>query len=402
MTNGEFNLYAFGISHKTSNVETREKLQLSRKEIPEALKFIKENEAVEGITIVTTCNRIEFYIVMKGKVSPLEIIAPFYYNKKNIKIREYHRQFYLYEELDAARHLFRVISGLESLVLGEYQVLGQIRESYSIACEAKTVDKILHKLLHAAFRAGKKVRTETKISEGKQSVSGVASQIILENLDKNQRIAIVGVNENTKILAEEIKNAGFNNFVFVNRTLYKAEMMVEQYGGFAAGLDQIEKVLFDTKAVFSSTGSPGYIVGSEMLKRLSIQDRCPTVIIDMAVPRDFETAGLPETVKVFDIGMLKEYLDRITSAKSEYIPEAERIVEDEVKVWQAWTEYSSNTILEPYAEKFEMIRQQLMGEYRDQFSDNSFEKADKLSRSLMHRLQSQIVRILVNETKKTE
>ncbi len=142
MANGEFALYVFGISHKTAGVEIREKLQLTRKEIPEALSFIKLNEAVEGVTIITTCNRIEFYLVVRAGVSPLEIIAPFYFTRKNIKIREYHRQFYLYENLDAARHMFRVISGLDSLVLGEYQVQGQVKEGYSIACEAKTVDKV--------------------------------------------------------------------------------------------------------------------------------------------------------------------------------------------------------------------------------------------------------------------
>lgn len=402
MANGEFALYVFGISHKTAGVDIREKLQLTRKEIPEALRYIKENESVEGITIITTCNRIEFYLVVESKVSPLEIIAPFYFTKKNIKIREYHRQFYLYENLEAARHLFRVIAGLDSLVLGEYQVQGQVKEGYSIACEVKTVDKILHKLLHAAFRAGKKVRTETKITEGKQSVSGVASQIIIDNIDKNSRISIIGVNENTKIFAEELKNSGFANFTFVNRTLYKAEMMVEQYGGSAASLDQIEKVLFDSKAVFSSTGAPGFIVGSEMLKRLCVQERCPSIIIDMAVPRDFETEALQNPVKIYDIGMLREYLDKLAEAKAEYVPDAERIIGDEVKLWQAWSENSSNAILEPYAEKFEMIRQQLMNEYREQFSDRSYDKAEKLSRSLLHRLQSQIVRIIVNETKKQD
>ncbi len=230
----------------------------------------------------------------------------------------------------------------------------------------------------------------------------MASQVIIENTGNNERIAIFGVNENTKILAEELKKAGYGNFTFVNRTVYKAEVMAEQFGGSAAGLDQTERILFESKAVFTSTGAPGFIVGSEMLRRLCVQDRCPSLIIDMAVPRDFETAGLPDTIKVYDIGMLKEYLDRLAAAKAEYVPDAERIVDDEVKVWQAWTENSSNATLEPYAEKFEQIRQQLMNEYRAQFSDKSYDKAEKLTRSLMHRLQSQIVRILVNESKKQD
>jgi len=317
------------------------------------------------------------------------------YSNSSINNDNYKNLFYTYTEKDVTGHLFKVVTGLDSLVLGEYQIQGQVKEAYSKACDAKTVDKILHKLFHAAFRTGKRVRANTSLGDGKQSVSGVASQIMIDNLIKTDRIAIIGVNETTKILATELNTAGFNNLVFVNRTNYKADMLAEQYCGLSAGLDEIENVLFDCQAIFSSTGAPGIIVSSELLQKLFDQNHCPRLIIDMAVPRDIDTKGLDQEVRSIDMNDLKNYLDLQKKNQLEAIPEVNKIIEDEIKVFQAWSETRTNTMLEPYSEKFEIIRQQLLEEYKQQFSHIAFDKVDKLSRSLVHRMQSTFVRALI-------
>jgi glutamyl-tRNA reductase len=399
MEQKETYLYIVGISHKTSTVAEREKYQIGRMDLPQALNWFFCQNGVEGISIVTTCNRLEFYLVMVKNFNPIDVLKKYYFTKE-VDVFDFDRLFYLKESIDAARHLFRVISGMESLILGEYQIQGQVKEAYSVACEAKTCEKVLHKLFHAAFRAGKSVRTSTSLGSGKQSVSGAASQIMLAHLKKSDTITIIGVNENTKLLAGEMKEAGFPKFIFVNRTLYKAGMLADQYGGKAASLDEVAQALAESDALFSCTGAPGSIISSDLLNSLALQNRCPSLIVDMAVPRDIDNHALPVKVKYFDIGNLHDYLSMQTKAQLEAIPFAEKLIQDEVLLFQAWTESQSYKILEPYAEKFELIRQDLLKEYQEQLSEKSFEKLDRFSRSLVHRMQSTFVRALINNKEK--
>ncbi|MCX7735550.1 MAG: glutamyl-tRNA reductase [Candidatus Kapabacteria bacterium] len=389
------NLYIFGINQKTSLTHEREVFQLNRKEIPKALKTIKEYDGVEAVLILNTCNRVEFYLLLADNITPEEIIRKYYFEEKQIIFEGREHLFISLANEKATEHLFRVISGLESLVLGEYQIQGQVKEAYSIACEVKTLEKIMHKLFHAAFRCGKAVRNNTSLGEGKQSVSGVASKIIIDKLNKTDKIAIIGVNENTKIMASELKANNFYNLIFVNRTLYKAEILAEEYGGIASPLSNIENILTECKAIFSSTGSPDYIVTNEILQRLIAQGKCPNLIIDMAIPRDIETRNLPEEIEVYDLGRLNGYLERQNLERMKDFPKAEKIIEDEVRLFQTWADNSDNELLQPIAEKIELVRQNLINEYENQFSDQSKAKVDKITRQLIHRIQPILINALL-------
>ncbi|MFW5701983.1 MAG: glutamyl-tRNA reductase [Bacteroidota bacterium] len=393
----EIVLSAIGINHKTSMVAEREKFQIARRQIPGAIDILREMPQIEGALILATCNRCEFYLVHRNNASAFDIITEFYKKERGIDAGGFAHAFKTYKNEDATRHLFRVIAGLESLVIGEYQIQGQIKEAYSMACEHQSVDKVLHKLFHAAFRAGKKVRSKTSLGGGKQSVSGVASQILIDKLDPEDKVTVIGVNENTKILTEALSAKGFRNFIFANRTLSKAEIMRETYGGKATGLDRLMNNLYESRAVFSSTGSPEYVVANKQLIELEAQGLCPEIIIDMAIPRDIDTSGLPDSIEVYDLGSLREYLDHEREELATEVPIAEEIIESEVDLFRAWSESSPNDLLQPYAEKFEEIRQQLMEEFRDQYSEPAFERTDKLSRQLVHRMKSTFVRILVKQ-----
>jgi glutamyl-tRNA reductase len=390
-------LCAVGMSYKTSDISDRELYEISRKDLPESLKYLVQLEAVEGVIGITTCNRLEFYITCEKDADHFNLVKKFYQEFKQIDTINMGNLFYSYENGDVTKHLFRVICGLDSLVLGEYQIQGQVKEGYSIACKAETVDKVLHKLFHAAFRAGKKVRTKTRLGEGKQSVSGVASKLMTENLEKDKTVAIIGVNENSKIMATKLQTHGFHNFIFVNRTKYKADIMAEDFGGSSASLSDLEKVLFEADAVFTSTGAKGSIIGKEMLQRLLVQERCPQLLVDMAIPRDIDSSVLPKNIKYYDMDKLQKFLDDEKVGQKKAVKEAEKILKDEYKLFQAWSEHQNENILEQYAEGFEITRQRLIDEYRTQFSEQQFEKVEKLTRSLVHRLQSNFIRVLINE-----
>lgn len=398
MSKNGLEIYLVGINHKTSDVIDREKFQITRKELPEALDYFIAREEIEGVLILATCNRVEFYFAAKKGTKLFPAVTDYYNKFKDVHPEEYKDIFYKIENSHTTEHIFKVVSGLESLVLGEYQIQGQVKEAYSHACQHKTLEKLLHKLLHAAFRVGKKIRTNTSIGQGKQSVSGVAAGLLSEKLDPNDTITIIGVNENTKILTNSLVKQGFHNFIFANRTKYKAEMIADEFGGTATDLSQLEQNLFSSDAVFSSTGAKGFIVTSEILRRLENQERCPRLIVDMAIPRDIDTSELSANIEVYDLSKLKHYLkDQEEYNKMQDLPIAEKIIDDEVKLFQEWTESQSDEIMAEYAEKFETIRQQLVEEYRSQFSPQNADKIEKLTKSLMHRTKSTFVRILMKQ-----
>ena len=306
MDNETVQLFVVGINYKTSTVSEREVFQINRKEISPALNYFNSRDEVEGVVIVSTCNRLEFYLVIKQSAQPFDIIKDFYFEKKKISASQKQNIFYVYSDTEVASHLFKVVTGLDSMLLGEYQVQGQIKEAYSLACSQKSADKILHKLFHAAFRVGKSVRSKTKIGSGKQSLSGVAFQIIKQKLKKEDIVTIVGVNQNTKIIAELLSNSGFSHLIFVNRTLYKAEELAEKYNGLAFGLDRLQEQLIISKCIFTCTGSSDYIINSDIINNSYSKSHNPSVLIDMAVPRDVNTEGISEAIEIIDLEGLKK------------------------------------------------------------------------------------------------
>jgi len=387
-----------GISHKTSSVEMREKFQISRDKLSACLSFFRNVKDMREVIVVPTCNRLEFYMVLPEAIDPRSIVYK-YYDSVGISDDINDELFYEMSDFDAVRHIFRVVAGMESLVMGEYQIQGQVKEAYSIACGLKTVDNILHKLFHAAFRTGKKVRSETPVGAGKQSVSGVASEIVIENSDPNDIITIIGVNENTKILAEKLKQKGYKNLIFVNRTLYKAEICAHDYGGKAVDITKIEEAAAKADVLFSCTGAPGFVVDAPMLNRIIESKDYPRMIVDMAIPRDIETDQVKDIINTYDIGDLQKYLDGKMSKRNKAVPLAEKFIEDEVQIYRAWSDTRHNNILQPYAEQFEMIRQQVSDEYLINFPEQSSENLEKLTRSLVHRLQSVFIKAVVKERK---
>jgi glutamyl-tRNA reductase len=394
MKDNQFKLSVIGISHKTSSISEREVFQVDKKQIPDSLNYLKSVKGVEGVVIVPTCNRLEFYFALQQGTDPLSIINEFYSNYKIVNTTIKKELFYVYNGTEVAHHLFKVISGLDSLVLGEYQVQGQIKDAYSIACSLKTADKILHKLFHAAFRTGKSIRTNTKVGNGNQSISGVAFKILKEKLNKSDLLTIIGVNQNTKILAKKLYESGYSHLVFVNRTLYKAEEMAEKYFGHSISLDFLEEALLNSKCVISCTGAPAFILTSECVNKIYKRNKLPKIMIDLALPRDIETENLNKNIEVINLEDLKKYLDEEKKDLVLSLPEAGRLIDSELKLFEAWNESQNDKTVNLLEEKIETIRLGLLNESRFQVSENEFGMLDKFSHSLVHRLKSTLTQVL--------
>ncbi len=395
-------LIVIGINHKTSTVAERENYQINRKEMRCALNYIKSFDYVEGIVIVSTCNRLEFYLVIKPDTDPFFIINDFYCKCKNTEALINKKFFYLYDGIKAAEHLFKVAAGLDSMLIGEYQILNQLKDAYSIACSEKTTDKILHKLFHNAFRVSKAVRTKTRIGSCNQTLSGVAFKIIKEKLKKEDVITIVGVNQNTKIIAEKLNRAGFSHLLFVNRTLYKAEELADKYKGVAFGLDYIEEPLISSKCIFSCTGAPGFIINASLINEIYLKNKLPKLIIDMAVPRDINATGLIKDIEVINIEGLKKFLETERKEVALDLTEAEKIISNEANIFEAWNEFQLDENLCQFQEKIETIRLQFIEETRLQISEDEIELLDKFSRSLVHRMKSIIIQAIKTTSIDTE
>lgn len=388
------NLFVIGISHKTSNVEERERYQINRKELRNVLKCYITMDEVEGIVIVSTCNRLEFYVVIKPDTEPFSLINDFYCRNGIIDAPLSKELFYLYKGIDVAKHLFKVTTGLDSMLLGEYQIQGQVKDAYSIACSEETADKILHKLFHSAFRVSKAVRTKTRIGSCNQSLSGIAFKMIKERLKKDDVISIIGVNQNTKIIAEKLNRAGFSHLLFVNRTLHKAEELADKYKGVAFSLDYIEEPLISSKCIFSCTGAPGYIIDSNIINDIYLKNKLPKLIIDMAVPRDINPKGLLEDVKLINVEGLNKYLEAEKIEMESDLPEAERIILNEADIFNTWKESREDDTLSFFQEKIETTRLQFLDEIKLQISEDEFSLLDNFSRSLVHRLKSIITQAI--------
>ena len=395
MENETVQLFVVGINYKTSTISEREIFQINRKEISSALNYFNSKEEVEGTVIVSTCNRLEFYLVLKQNAQPFDIVNNFYFEKKKISASQKQNLFYIYSDTEVASHLFRVVTGLDSMLLGEYQVQGQIKEAYSLACSQKSADKILHKLFHAAFRVGKNVRSKTKIGSGKQSLSGIAFQIIKEKIRKEDVVTIVGVNQNTKIIAEMLHNHGFSHLIFLNRTLFKAEEIAEKYNGLAFDLDNLLEPLITSKCIFTCTGSADYIFKSDIINHSYSKSRNPSLIVDMAVPRDVNTEGISEAIEIIDLEGLKKYLEVQKSEMEVDIPLAQKIISDEVNIFEVWNESQKDDYLGVFAEKVEAIRLQLLDETKLQVSEEELQLLDKFSRSFLHRMKSTITQTVI-------
>ena len=397
MENETLQICVVGINYKTSTVSEREIFQINRKEFSSALNYFNSRKEVEGTVIVSTCNRLEFYLTLKQDALPFTVVNDFFFEKKKVSVKQKQNLFYIYSGSEVALHLFKVITGLDSMLLGEYQVQGQIKEAYSLACSQKSADKILHKLFHAAFRVGKNVRSKTKIGSGKQSLSGVAFQIIKEKIKKEDVVTIVAVNQNTKIIAEMLHNHGFTHLIFVNRTLYKAEELAEKYNGLAFDLDNLHEPLITSKCIFTCTGSADNIFTSDIINYSFSKSRNPSLIVDMAVPRDVNVEGINEAIEIIDLEGLKKYLSEQKSEIEIDVPFAQKIISDEVNIFEVWNESQQDDHMGVFAEKVEAIRLQLLDETKLHVSEEELLLIDKFSSSLLHRMKSTITQtVLLN------
>ena len=380
-------LVVCGISYNTATLAEREPYQVGRADLVPALKEMMKIRRVKEALILSTCNRFEAYLVLDEGEAAFSALRDFFLRFRGLDPRPDRRHFYVRHGSTAVRHLFRVTAGLDSMVLGEYQIQSQVKEAYSAACSVKAPGKVLHRLFHVAFRAGKAVRTRTKVGAGRMSVAGMAVGVLKERLGTTDPVLMVGVNENIRIVAEGLAEAGMGNFLFANRTLYKAEKLAVRYGGEGFGLDRLGRLMARVRAVVTCTGAPDPVIRARDLRGLADGECPPVLIVDMAVPRDVERPESDSTpVELIDLEDLKGFRDSRMESRKEDLPAAKRIIEDTVSTFQSWMEGAFDASVGALVKEFDRVRKARLDAALPAFAAKDRAMLETFSRDLVRDL----------------
>ena len=289
-------LFATGINHHTASVEVREKLVVNDEVLPRALSELESHPSVDEVAVLSTCNRTEIYSVLRDKDVPGEWLSGFH----RMGIDELQHYLFNYEDVDAVRHILRVAAGLDSMVLGEPQILGQLKAAYRTAVDHGGVGKRLNKLFQHAFHVAKQIRTDTAIGSSPVSIAfaavRLAEQIHGSLVDRTG--LLVGAGDTIELAANHLRENNLGRLIIANRSLERAQILASRHHGYAITLDTLEEHIAEADIVISATASPAPIIDGTTIKNaLKTRRHRPMFMVDIAVPRDIA----PEVGKLADV-----------------------------------------------------------------------------------------------------
>jgi glutamyl-tRNA reductase len=345
-----------GMSFKTSPVSVREKISFSEAELKYKLIELASFKAIREVLILSTCNRTEFYIITDDLDQAKESLFQFLKEEKNINIEELEPYFYTYYNKFAAEHLYRVTAGIESLILGEGEILSQIKDAFYKALDAGTTSKILNSLFRFAIETGKKVRTETTINQRPTSTGSVAAKIAKDHFeDLSQKTALlIGAGKIGQITAKNLKSEGVGNLIIANRTFEKALDLANELDGQAIKYDEYLDYAHNADVVIVAVGAPEYLLDINNYKN----ETKDTLIVDLSIPRNVDLSlSQKENITLYDI----DSLDKVSSANKEereqIIQEAECIIYEDMQKFVEWyNALDLSPVIASLGELFEGIR----------------------------------------------
>ncbi|MCP9882170.1 glutamyl-tRNA reductase [Cyanobium sp. Alchichica 3B3-8F6] len=338
-----------GLSHRTAPVEIRERLSIPEQSMEASLQQLRADEQVLEASILSTCNRLEIYTLLRHPDQGISAVGSFLSNISGLAVEELSPHLFTYHHEEAIGHLLRVSAGLDSLVLGEGQILSQVKKMVRLGQEHRSVGPILNRLLNQAVSTGKRVRTETNLGTGAVSISSAAVELAqlkvgqgrgaddLVPLDQEQ-VAVVGAGRMARLLLQHLQAKGCRGVVLLNRTVSKAELLAADFPALPVQcrpLSDLDHCLSTCSLVFTSTAADTPIITAERLSGLN--RRSSLMLIDIGVPRNIaaDTAGLPG-VQSYDVDDLQEVVNRNQEARREMAAEAQELLEEEARLFLEW------------------------------------------------------------------
>src|SRR5688572_6648462 len=344
-------IVAIGLSHHTSQVEVREKFAFADDEIPATLHELRARGLVTEGVIISTCNRVELYAVTPGgdrKI--LEALREFLTETRG-HTESLNGEMYLYSEPQSLEHLFKVACGLDSMLLGETEILGQLKKAYDLALQHKHTGGRLNKAFQRAFNVAKHLRTSTNIQRGSVSVASAAVELaekIFSNLDEHH-VMVIGAGETSKKTARALLSRGAKSLIVSNRSFERASALAQELGGRAISFDDWTAEFQNIDIVISSTSAPHYILDRAKLEPvMKARRHRPLLLIDIAVPRDIEPeVNFLDAVYLYNIDDLKAIADNYLKQRQEEIAKCEAFIREKAQALLGGFAGSSNLPFEP-------------------------------------------------------
>ena len=334
-------LLAFGINHHTAPVAIREQVAFPADHMGEALRQLADRPGVREAAILSTCNRTEIYCNAETTETPVIWLAEYH----RLKLSEFEPYLYTLPEAQAAKHAFRVASGLDSMVLGEAQILGQMKTAVRQAEQAGTLGLLLHKLFQRTFSVAKEVRSSTEIGANSVSMAAAAVRLAERIFPRisDQAVLFIGAGEMIELTATHFAAQRPRRIVVANRTLERAELLAGRYGGSGITLNDLPDVLAEFDIIVTSTASPLPIVGKGMVERaIKVRRHRPMFMVDLAVPRDIEAeVGEMDDIFLYTVDDLGAVVREGLDAREGSVAQAEAIIDASVVSFMQWIESRS-------------------------------------------------------------
>jgi len=385
-----------GLNHNTAGIEVREKVAFNGSKLQEGLVELKNLPHVDEVVILSTCNRMELYAGVKDTEKASESIKTFISGFHNIDRSLLDKAIYVYDDVDAVRHIFRVASSLDSMVIGEPQILGQLKEAFEFALEKKTTGILLNKLMKKAISVAKRVRSETRIAENAVSISFAAVELAKKIFtDLSAKVfMLLGAGEMAELAAKHLMSNGVREVIVANRRYERACELAKEFSGKPVALDNFLREMVHSDIVICSTGAPNYIVVKEQMQKVMKERKQRQVfIIDISVPRNIDPKiNDLDNVYLYNIDDLQGIVDANMFERKKEAEKAERIIEEEIEPFFQWlSSLDSVPTIVALREKMEKIKNDEIEKLLNRFPD-----LDEKQRKAIEYMASSIVNKLIH------
>ena len=380
-----------GINHHTAPIELREALAMDGAAVQAVLREIRSDPAVSEAAILATCNRTELYVCSPDPRAAQASMREMFVRLAGDRGSLVDAHAYVRSGEAGCRHLLRVAAGLDSMILGEHQVLGQVREAQHRAKDAETMGPLMHRLWSAAIHTGKRARAETDIGMGAVSVASATVSLaerVLGDL-RNQSVLLIGAGDTCRLAARHVADRRPARLLVANRTLARAAAVAEAFGGDAVPLCDIPSLLASVDVVVSATRAPGFVVTCDMVRNaITLRGPRPLVLVDVAVPRDIEpSVASLDNVFLYPIDAVRTLVDRSLAHRLREVPRVDAIIEEECGKLMAWTRgQGATTVVRELVERFERVRAEEVRRNLKHFHPEELAYIDRMTKTLVSRL----------------
>jgi glutamyl-tRNA reductase len=386
-------IIALGINHKTAPVEIREKVSFAPERLPEALRELTRQPAITEAAILSTCNRTELLCNTEDEEQAEATIIDWFSHYHNLDQSDVKPFVYAHPEQQAVQHMLRVACGLDSLILGEPQILGQIKNAYRTAVTAGTVGSLLEKLFQHTFSVAKQIRSDTAIGSSPVSVAFAAVSLakqIFSNFADHTAL-LIGAGETVELAARHLHESGIGRIIIANRTVDKAHTLAQEFDGYAIALTEISSHIHEADIIISSTGSQLPVLGKGAVESaLKQRKHRPVLMVDIAVPRDIEPeVGKLEDIYLYTVDDLQEIIEEGLKTRREAAEQAEEIISTQVSHFMGWLRsLEAVATIRDYRSKAEQMRDAELEKARRLLArgENPEEVIKQLARGLTNKL----------------